>query len=325
MYRELNKRFLGRDESESLTNLTSQYESALANLIQLRKKINAHSQATRCFLNENDISALMERWPSLEFTRGGDGCINLKTMRTPISFYTDRWDEDSQYVYTTFPLHSFSAKFTSHKPDVTSEQNTYGHPHCRLEGRRFVSICTGTNEFMRLYENPRTSRDMVIYMLDSMMLWFTTTNLSDMYGTCLTRERPNVQDVVNTWHDVSEELFELAQKGEARALHSKLVEIGACNFTTNAEYETLFLNDFVFTYALWLKHHPYARYGCVSGKECLSFAINQDIDYYMSRQRFENLKQLNTIRDRILAGPKKLLRHARRHEYNNEALEQIIE
>ena len=27
MYRELNKRFLGRDESENLSNLTSRYES----------------------------------------------------------------------------------------------------------------------------------------------------------------------------------------------------------------------------------------------------------------------------------------------------------
>ena len=326
MFRELNKRFLGRDESESITSLTAQYESLMANLIALRKKINAYSQTTRCFLNENDIRGLMERWPSMELSRSGDGCINLKTMRTPISFYTERWDEDSQYIYTTFPLHSFAAKFTNHKPDVTSEHNTYGHPHCRLNGRRFISICTGSNEFMRLYENPRITRDMVIFMLDSMMLWFTTTNLSDMYGTCLTRERPTMPDIVESWHDESEELFALAQKREAQALHQKLVDMGACNINGGIDdYDRCFLNDFIFAYALWLRHHPNARYGCTSGKECLNYAIRQDIAYYMSRSRFESLKQLETIRERIFAGPSKLLRHARRHEYRNAALEQIIE
>lgn len=325
MYRELNKRFLGRDESENLSNLTSRYESTLATLIDIRKKINAHSQATRCFLNENDLARFSERWPSVEFTRSGDGCLNLKTMRTPISFYTERWDDDSQYVYTTFPLHSFSAKFTSHKPDVTSEHNTYGHPHCRLDGRRFVSICAGSNEFLRLYETPRISRDMVLFMLDSMMLWFTTTNLSDMYGTCLTRERPSVPETVLGWHDESEELFALAQRGEARELHEKLVRIGATNIIGDGDFQKLFLNDFVFTYALWLRHHNNARTGNTSGKECLTFAIDQDIAYYMSRSRFEHLRQLDPIRDRILNGPKKLLRYAKRNNRVNSDLEQIIE
>lgn len=331
MYRELNKRFLGRDESDNIENLHKQYEAAMNSLIELRRKINNHRQSSRCFLGEEDIKGLCSRWPSLEFTKTNDGYVQLRTMRTPISFYTERWDDDAQYVYTTYPLYSFTAKFSGRRPDIRSVDDTYGHPHAQCDGRRFASICADSNEFLHIYENPRITRDQLIFMLDSMMLWFTTTNLNDMYGTRLSNEAPNLHQKVMEWHDESEELFAMAQLREKEKLHKRLVEINASSFDMSPEEMSTadYINDFIFAYALWLKHHNEVLSGCLV-KDCFKGAIDNDIAQYMHLTRPTRYKPLSNIHDRILAGPKKLSRyirhlHRRDQERIPESLKQIIE
>lgn len=333
MFKELNKRFLGRDESENITALQQQYENAIAHLIELRKKINSNSHVSRCFLSAEDINGLIERWPSLEFTKTGDGSIMMSTMRTPISFHTERWDDDPMYVYTTFPLHSFTAKLTNRTPDVRSANDTHGHPHCRISGRdsrRFESMCMGSNEFLRIYGNSEITRDQLIFMFDSAMLWFTTVNLSDMYGTCLTYERPSLEDRVDGWTTESEELFELAQNKDRTRLHERLIEIGACSpsITFPGDIpEDQFINDFIFSYALWLNRHTDAFFGSVD-KNCLRYAICQDINNYLRTARYVQYRPLSRIHSRILEGPKKLKRYAERYyrsdrDYMPDAIQAI--
>lgn len=210
---KLNKQVLRAcNTEERQAELQTKINKTMHELIQLQNELNNVKNMVVEPISRDMIYSLAKPFPWLSLSVSGDDTLVATCEKQPLFFHGDRSalaeagasdlakNEEVFYVSGhrydfeavlssngTISIRQAGAEVLSEDDCVSTKSRGIGHPHSVVDRYgAFSSVCQGNNRFMGAYRvacEEGITAEKLLLILRKLCIWFSSVNLSDMYGT----------------------------------------------------------------------------------------------------------------------------------------------
>lgn len=210
---KLNKQVLRAcNTEERQAELQTKINKTMHELIHLQNELNNVKNMVVEPMSRDMIYSLAKPFPWLRLVISGNDALVAYCKKQPLFFHGDRSalaeagasdlakNEEVFYVSGhrydfeavlssngTISMRQEGAEVLSEGDCVSTKSRGIGHPHSVVDSHgAFSSVCQGNNRFMGAYRvacEEGITAEKLLLILRKLCIWFSSVNLSDMYGT----------------------------------------------------------------------------------------------------------------------------------------------